>query len=157
MAGEAWSQPGVGEGSETGPVMGGLRVALRTLSVVCCLLRESDPRAYWHQRARTEDTAVNITFVQGGAQEPQSGFLGRRGLRRGAAGRVKVSVWSQNNFFQSLWSRSSKLPCGLQRRVPALQEVRFEGASDSVLPQSAGHFSCDAETGAHSANCAEDR
>ena len=46
--------------------MGGLRVALRTLSVECCLPRESDPRPHWHH-------------VQGGAQEPQSGFLGRGG------------------------------------------------------------------------------
>ena len=43
-------------------------------------------------------------------------------------------------------------PCVLQRRVPAVQEVRVEGASDSVLPQSVGHSSCDAETGTHSAN-----
>ena len=43
-------------------------------------------------------------------------------------------------------------PCVLQRRVPAVQEVRVEGASDSVLPQSVGHSSCDAETGTYRAN-----
>ena len=77
MAGEARSAPGVGKSSEIGPIMGGLRVALRTLSVECCLLQESDPRP------RSENTAVNITFVQGGAQEPQSAFLGRGGLEGG--------------------------------------------------------------------------
>ena len=43
-------------------------------------------------------------------------------------------------------------PCDLQRRVPAAQEFRVPGASDPVPPQSAGHSSCDAETGTHSAN-----
>ena len=40
-------------------------------------------------RARTEDTAVNITYVQGGAQEPQSGFWcrGGRGGRGGWSSR----------------------------------------------------------------------
>ena len=52
------SQPGVGKGSETGPMMGGLRVALRTLPVEWRLLPESDPR-----HRCTEDIAVNITFV----------------------------------------------------------------------------------------------
>ena len=42
-AGEARSQPGVSKGSETGPMMGGLRVALTTLSDECRLLRVSDP------------------------------------------------------------------------------------------------------------------
>ena len=53
---------------------------------------------------------------------------------------------------------SSSSGCGRpydhQRRVPAVQEVRVHGASDSVLPRSAGQSSCDAETGTHSANCA---
>ena len=49
MAGEARSRPGVGKCSVTGPKMGGLRVALRTLSVECRLLRESDPRRYCGQ------------------------------------------------------------------------------------------------------------
>ena len=80
--GEARSQPGVGKGSDTGPMMGGFRVALRTLSVECLSLRVSDPRLYWHHCA--EDTEVNIMFVQDGAQEPQSGFLDRR--RAGGAG-----------------------------------------------------------------------
>ena len=66
---------------------------------------------------------------------------------------MKVLVFSQDRFYSVLWSRSSVVVVPvLQRRVPAVQEVRFEGASDSVLPQSVGHSSCDAETGTHSAN-----
>ena len=52
--------------------MGGLRVAPRTLSVECRLpLGKGDPPH--GLRVRTEDAAVNITFVQGGAQSPKMG------------------------------------------------------------------------------------
>ena len=49
MAGEARCQPGLSKASETGPMMGVLRVALRTLSVECRLLRVSYPRSCSHQ------------------------------------------------------------------------------------------------------------
>ena len=67
---------------------------------------------------------------------------------------MKVFVFSQNEVLQRLWSRSSKLPCDLQRQVPAAQEARVEGASDSVPRLMAGHSSSGAETGAYSTNCA---
>ena len=70
---------------------------------------------------------------------------------------MKVFVFSQDKVLQRLWSRSSKLPCVLQRHVPAVQEVHVEGAADSVPRQIAGHSSYGAETGAHSANCTEVR
>ena len=42
-------------------------------------------------------------------------------------------------------------------RVPAVQDVRLDGAPDSVHRQSALTSCCAAETFTHSANCAEDR
>ena len=80
-------------------MMGGLQVTLRTLSVECRLLRESDAGT----RARAEDAAVNISFVQGSAQEPQSGFLGR-----GRARRLVFKVFFQDKFCSVLRSRSSR-------------------------------------------------
>ena len=83
-------------------MIGGLRVALRTRpSSVASLTPPADPRA------RAEDTAVNITFLQGGAQEPQSGFLDGvgggffKGLRQ-----VGVGFWR-------LWT---SVPVILQRK-----------------------------------------
>ena len=43
-------------------------------------------------------------------------------------------------------------PCALQRQVPAVLRVRSGRASASVRLQRVGLASCDAETGAHSAN-----
>ena len=43
-------------------------------------------------------------------------------------------------------------PCALQRQVPAVLRVRSGRASASVRLQRVGLHSCDAETGAHSAN-----
>ena len=43
-------------------------------------------------------------------------------------------------------------PCALQRQVPAVLRVRSGSASASVRLQRVGPSSCDAETGAHSAN-----
>ena len=56
LAVEARSWPGVGKGSETGPMMGDTPsrvVARRTLSVECRRLRVSDPRPYRHHLYRT--------------------------------------------------------------------------------------------------------
>ena len=43
-------------------------------------------------------------------------------------------------------------PCALQRQVPAVLRVRSGRASASVRLQRVGLSSCDAETGAHTAN-----
>ena len=68
----------------------------------CRLLRASDPRPYRHHC--TEDTAVNITFVWGGTQGPQSGFLnGEEGAAAGqevAGVNVKVLLLSQNKVLR---------------------------------------------------------
>ena len=61
--------------------MGDPRVALRTLSVACRLLREGDPRPYCSQQ----------TYVQGGR-----------------AGAEVFNVFSLDRFCSVLWSRSSK-------------------------------------------------
>ena len=60
-------------------------------------------RASTGTRARAEDTAVNITYVQCGAQEPQSGFLGRGGRRGGAV--VGLQGLHREQFCCVLWSK----------------------------------------------------
>ena len=67
------------------------------------------------------------------------------GLRREAAGRV----WS------SLSRRIVDVLVIFNDESQQSKEVRVERPSDSVLCESAGHSSCDAEMGTHSANCAE--
>ena len=54
------------------------------------------------------DSTVTNASVQGGAREPQSGFPDGEG---GRAGRRLVSkIFSQERFFDVLWSRSSSTP-----------------------------------------------
>ena len=48
-------------------------------------------------------------------------------------------------------------PCDPAGRVPEVQGVLLDGASDQVHRQSALTSCCSAETCTHSANCAEDR
>ena len=70
--------------------------------------------------------------------------------------RKKEKEWRKKKLPEtsSGFSSGCGRPCHPQRRVPPGQEVRVSGASDSVLPQSAGHSSCDADIGTHRANCA---
>ena len=117
--GEARCQPGVCRGSETSPMMGGLRVALRTRpSSVASLGRVTHAPRGLHP-VQSDDARSTLltqgswdrwsweyppsipglyrgycgqhTFLQGGAQEPQSGFLGRGGRAAGGGG-VSVEV-----------------------------------------------------------------
>ena len=81
VASEAGCQPGVSKGSETRPVMGGLRVALETLSVECRLLWVSDPRSHWHQSPYRRYCGQH--YLRAGRRPGE--FLGRRG-RRGWGG-----------------------------------------------------------------------
>ena len=82
MAGEAGSQPGARDCSETGPTMVSLRVALRTLSI--CVSPLSRER-------------VNITFVQGAKCVPGQG--------RGA-----TTWWSWTGFNSVSWSKTRNAP-----------------------------------------------
>ena len=80
VASEAWSLCGVGKGSVTGPMMGGLRVAPRTLSVECRLpLGKGDPPRGLPSPYRRYD---GQHYIRAGRRpEPQSGFLGTGGGR----------------------------------------------------------------------------
>ena len=98
--------------------------------VDCLRAGDSGPRGL--HPVQSDDARSTFTFVWGGAQEPQSGFLGRE-LRREAAvgGR----------------------PCDHAARVPAVRVVREPGgASDPAHRRSGGHSSCFAETGTHNAD-----
>ena len=69
------------------------------------------------------------------------GVAGRGGGWRGGAGGV----------FQELFSS----PC--DHAATSSSSLLIGGARDPVHRQSAGHFSCAAETCTHSVNCADDR
>ena len=90
---------GVGKGSETGPMMDGLRVALRTLSVECCFLPESDPRPYGHQSPYRRYYGQH--YIRAGAPKWVPGQ--ERAAGQGGGGwrlRGEVLVLSQNNVLQ---------------------------------------------------------
>ena len=69
----------------------------------------------------------------------------------------RSSVWTGIN--SASWTRSFGCghPFDPAGRVPAVQDVRLDGAPDPVHRQSALTSCCAAETCTHSANCAEDR
>ena len=122
---------------------------LQSSSLACSFSLSTE----WQRRHLREDS-TGAVLGQGGScplcatsgawsrqcRKTQSGFLGREGLRRWGGG-------AGSTAFCGADPRGCGRPCVLQRRVPAVQEVRVEG--DSVLPQSVGHSSCDAETGTH--------
>ena len=88
LAGEAWSLPGVCRGSVT--MMGDTPSELLPGGLVhrvSASFGRADPRSRGPQSLVQSDATVINTFVWGGAQEPQSGFLDDAGgLRRGGGG-----------------------------------------------------------------------
>ena len=144
LSGEAGSQPRVGKGSETGPMMGDLRVALRTLSVKCRLFRESDPRPYWHQAYR-RFCGQHYTWAgrRPGAQKSVPPGQVRAGGAGGEADgvSVKVLVLFQKKVLQRAEQIiEDKVVDRVQQRfenqdleAPRLSRAVWRGSSGAVL------------------------